>query len=160
LNLEVQDGVKAGRRGCTVDCTVLIQGETGTGKDVIARAIHDASERRHGAFVQLNCAAIPSALLESELFGHERGAFTGALTASIGRFQAANGGTLFLDEIGDLPLELQPKLLCFASSRNANSSGLGPREPFKPTSARSPRPTGILLRWSSSASSGLTYITG
>src|SRR5580698_3606272 len=94
-----------------VDSAVVIQGETGTGKDVIARAIHEASPRRNQRFVALNCAAIPSALFESELFGHERGAFTGAWAQTKGRFQMADGGTLFLDEIGDMPLELQPKLL-------------------------------------------------
>jgi formate hydrogenlyase transcriptional activator len=93
------------------DSTVLLHGETGTGKELIARAIHNLSSRRERSYVRMNCAAIPSGLLESELFGHEKGAFTGALIQRKGRFELADGGSLFLDEIGDISLELQPKLL-------------------------------------------------
>jgi len=93
------------------DSTVLLLGETGTGKELIARAIHDRSRRKDRTLVRLNCAAIPTGLLESELFGHEKGAFTGAISQKIGRLELADQGTLFLDEVGDIPIEIQPKLL-------------------------------------------------
>src|SRR5215470_4931914 len=106
--LNVLDLVRA---VAATDSTVLVLGETGTGKELIARALHNNSRRCERPFVKFNCSAIPSELLESELFGHEKGAFTGAIAQKVGRFEMADTGTLFLDEIGDMPLALQPKLL-------------------------------------------------
>src|SRR5580698_9487177 len=108
---KLRDMIKQSEIVAPTNCAILIQGETGTGKELVAAMIHQLSPRRNHPFVKVNCAAIPLGLLESELFGHERGAFTGAIARKTGRFEVAHQGTLFLDEVGDIPPELQPKLL-------------------------------------------------
>ena len=122
-SMSLRQVLKQAETVAPTDATVLIQGETGTGKELLARAIHQLSLRRDRTFIKLNCAAIPSGLLESELFGHEKGAFTGALTRKIGRLELAHDGTLFLDEIGELPLDLQPKLLRAIQERELERLG-------------------------------------
>jgi formate hydrogenlyase transcriptional activator len=119
----MRDVVDQVRMVAPTDSTVLVCGETGTGKELVARAVHRLSARRAHAFVKVNCAAIPTALLESELFGHERGAFTGAAVSRVGRFELANRGTIVLDEIGETPLELQPKLLRVLQEREFERLG-------------------------------------
>jgi two-component system NtrC family response regulator len=122
-NQSMLDIVRQIQRVAPTDATILIGGETGTGKEVVARAIHQLSDRSQGPFVAINCAAIPENLLESELFGHEKGAFTGAVARKIGKVEAASGGTLMLDEIGDMPLPLQAKILRFLQQRTVERVG-------------------------------------
>jgi formate hydrogenlyase transcriptional activator len=121
----LEDALRQARIVAPTDSTVVIYGETGTGKELFAGLIHELSSRRSGPFIRLNCAAIPEGLLESELFGHEKGAFTSAVAQRIGRFEAANHGTLFLDEIGDVPPSLQPKLLRVLQEREFERLGGG-----------------------------------
>src|ERR1700684_3546999 len=120
---KLRDVIKQCEIVAPTNCAILIQGETGTGKELVAAMIHQLSPRRNQPFVRVNCAAIPLGLLESELFGHERGAFTGAIAQRIGRFELAHKGTLFLDEVGDIPLELQPKLLRVLQEREFERLG-------------------------------------
>jgi formate hydrogenlyase transcriptional activator len=119
----LEEALQQARMVAPTDSTVLIYGETGTGKELFAGLIHELSRRRGGPFIRLNCAAIPEGLLESELFGHEKGAFTSAVSQRLGRFEAANHGTLFLDEIGDIPPSLQPKLLRVLQEREFERLG-------------------------------------
>lgn len=126
----LRDAQKQIGRAAATDSTVLVTGETGTGKEVAARVLHDASRRRHAPFVAINCAAIPTELMESELFGHAKGAFTGAVVQRTGRIAEANGGTLFLDEIGDLPLPMQVKLLRVIQDRTLTPVGSNANVPI------------------------------
>ena len=136
----MQDIYRIIARLTQTDLTVMIVGESGTGKELVARALHDYGRRRKGAFVAVNMAAIPRELIESELFGHEKGAFTGATSRMAGRFEQAEGGTLFLDEIGDMPLEAQTRLLRVLQQSEYTSVG-GSIARSRPMSASSPPPT-------------------
>jgi len=140
------------------DATVLIQGETGTGKELVARALHDLSGRRQRSFIKVNCAAIPATLLESELFGHEKGSFTGAFAQKIGRFELAHQGTLFLDEVGEIPLELQSKLL--RAIQEQELERLGGNRTIRVDIRSSRLQTATSSRWLTKASSAPTCITG
>jgi transcriptional regulator of acetoin/glycerol metabolism len=140
------------------DSTVLLIGESGTGKELVATSIFEHSQRKEKPFVKLNCAAIPEELLESELFGHEKGAFTGATAFKPGKFDMANKGTLFLDEIGDMPMSLQAKILRALRRKNFIGSGAARRSRW--TSASSPRPIKTSKKWSRTAASGKICSTG
>ena len=140
----MQDIFRVLARLMQTDLTVMISGESGTGKELVARALHDYGKRKGGPFIAINMAAIPRDLIESELFGHEKGAFTGASARSVGRFEQAEGGTLFLDEIGDMPMEAQTRLLRVLQRANIRQSAAGRRS--RPTSASSPRRTRNCVR--------------
>ena len=145
-------------RVAKTDASVLITGETGTGKELFARAIHFASGRRDKPLIKLNCAALPSSLVEAELFGHEKGAFSGAINRRIGRFELAQGGTIFLDEIGEVPMDVQVKLHS-AFSRSASSSASAARNRSRSMSASLQRPIAICPGRSTTASFAKTCIT-
>ena len=147
------------QRVAPTDATVLVLGETGVGKELIARAIHELSSRCGRALVKLNCAALPMDLLEGELFGHEKGAFTGAFAQKVGRFELADRGTVFLDEVGDIPLALQPKLLRVLQEQEFERLGRAPTASASTCACWRPR-TATWRRWSPAGASGPTSTTG